>query len=193
MHRRLRRPWAALVVACAASVALFLTLSGTSVADVAQVVPPNSVGTPQLRANAVTSPKVRNGSLRVVDLAPAARRALRGQRGPAGPAGPQGPKGDKGDPGSAGTAGVTEVELVTRTSDATSASPRQLSVLCPAGKRAIAGGTQVPFNVAGLVLVASIPIVADGSAIGWRGQAVEASPTPATWAITVHAICARLP
>jgi hypothetical protein len=57
------------------------------------VLAKNSVGTPQLKKNAVTSVKVKNGSLLAADF-------KLGQL-PAGPQGPQGPKGDAGAPGTA--------------------------------------------------------------------------------------------
>ncbi|MDQ3822275.1 MAG: hypothetical protein M3321_03440, partial [Actinomycetota bacterium] len=79
MLRRFK-PSPALVVA---SAALLFSLAGTSVAAYTQLVPRNSVGTAQLRTNAVTSIKVRNGSLLRADF-------RRGQI-PAGPPGPQGP------------------------------------------------------------------------------------------------------
>ncbi len=72
----------ALVVACAA---LLVALSDTGWATVSALVPRASVGTAQLRTNAVTSTKIRNGQVKLVDLARNARRP--GPRGPAGPAG----------------------------------------------------------------------------------------------------------
>jgi hypothetical protein len=75
--------------------ALFIALSGTAYAA---TLPRNSVGTQQLKRNAVTSSKVKNASLRAVDF-------RRGQL----PAGPQGPKGDtgaQGDPGPKGDFGA---------------------------------------------------------------------------------------
>lgn len=56
-------------------------------AALAVVLPPGSVGSAQLRNSAVTSPKVKDRSLRAVDFAA-------GQL----PQGPKGDKGDKGDP-----------------------------------------------------------------------------------------------
>jgi hypothetical protein len=50
-----RRPSAGTVIAC---LALLVALSGTSVASIANV-PLLSVGTPQIKPNAVTSPKVK--------------------------------------------------------------------------------------------------------------------------------------
>lgn len=75
----------ALVVAGAA---LLIALGDTGWATVSQLVPKGSVGTAQLRNNAVTSVKIKNGQVRLVDLARTARRP--GPRGPAGPAGPAG-------------------------------------------------------------------------------------------------------
>jgi hypothetical protein len=75
----------ALVVACAA---LLVALSDTGWATVSALVPRASVGTAQLRTNAVTSVKIKNGQVKLVDLARNARRP--GPRGPAGPAGPAG-------------------------------------------------------------------------------------------------------
>jgi hypothetical protein len=70
----------------AATTALVLALGGTSYAALS--LPRNSVGTEQIRSRAIKSRHVDNGSLRLADLGPGARRALRGQEGPIGPAGP---------------------------------------------------------------------------------------------------------
>jgi len=58
MSQWIRRPSPALVVAC---LSLAVSLSGWGYA--ATVLPKNSVGTPQLKKNAVTSLKVKNRSL----------------------------------------------------------------------------------------------------------------------------------
>src|SRR5262249_12555361 len=58
------------------------------------LLPNNSVGSGQLKANAVTGAKVKNGTL-------TAAKFKAGQL----PAGPLGPKGDKGDPGTPGAKG----------------------------------------------------------------------------------------
>jgi hypothetical protein len=76
-------------------VALFVALAGTGYAAVS--LPAHSVGTAQLKANAVTSSKVLNGSLLGADF-------KAGQL-PAGPQGPAGSAGPKGSPGSAGQRG----------------------------------------------------------------------------------------
>jgi len=87
-----RRPSPALVVACAA---LFVALAGTGVAAVVALVPNNSVGTAQLRNNAVVSAKVKDHSLAAKDFAtgqlPAGPAGATGATGATGPAGPIGP------------------------------------------------------------------------------------------------------
>jgi hypothetical protein len=81
-----RRPSPALVVAC---VALFVALAGTGVAAVVALVPNNSVGTAQLRNNAVVSAKVKDHSLAAKDFAngqlPAGPAGATGATGPIGP------------------------------------------------------------------------------------------------------------
>src|SRR5204863_5881647 len=83
---RFHRPSPALVVAL---LALFVALGGTGYA--ALKLPKNSVGTKQLKKNAVNSSKVKNRSLVADDF-----KAGQLPAGPAGPAGAQGPKGDQG-------------------------------------------------------------------------------------------------
>lgn len=106
MRRILRhRPSPALVIAC---LALAVALGGTSYAAV--TLPRNSVGTAQLKRNAVTSVKVKNFSLLRTDFKrgqlPAGPRGPQGLQGPQGPQGLQGPKGDKGDQGIQGIQGI---------------------------------------------------------------------------------------
>jgi hypothetical protein len=86
--RRRPRVSPALVVAC---VALLVALAETGWATVSQALPRNSVGTVQLKNNAVTTAKIRNGQIRLADLHRTARRpGPRGRTGAAGPAGPPG-------------------------------------------------------------------------------------------------------
>src|SRR5215208_6013466 len=116
-HSIRHRPSPALVVAI---LALFVALGGTSYAAI--TLPRDSVGTIQLKAGAVTSAKVSDGTLAAIDLSPAARRALTGR---AGPQGPTGPKGDKGDPGAPGISGY---EIVVGQSGYDSNSPKSVGV-----------------------------------------------------------------
>jgi hypothetical protein len=96
---RKHRPSPALVVA---SIALLVALGGTSIAAVTAALPINSVGTPQLKGNAVTSAKIKNGEVKPADLSAAAKTS-----GPRGPRGPQGPPGLAGAAGPAGPTGPT--------------------------------------------------------------------------------------
>jgi len=84
----IRRPSPAMVVAC---LALLVALTGTGVAAVSQIVPRNSVGSAQLKSNAVVSAKVKNRSLLALDFK--AGQLPAGPPGAAGPAGPAGPAG----------------------------------------------------------------------------------------------------
>lgn len=63
------------------------------------------IGTTDLKDGAVTSRKIRNETIKTVDLAPATIASLRGATGPAGPAGPAGQDGADGAPGPAGADG----------------------------------------------------------------------------------------
>jgi hypothetical protein len=84
---RLRRPSPAMVVAL---LALFVAMGGVGYA--ALKVPKNSVGSAQIKADAVNSSKVKDGSLLAGDFK--AGQLPAGERGPQGI---QGLKGDKGD------------------------------------------------------------------------------------------------
>jgi hypothetical protein len=64
-HLRLRWPSAAMVVAC---IALTIALAPASYATVSLLLPAESVGTAQLKMDAVTSNKVRDFSLRRWDF-----------------------------------------------------------------------------------------------------------------------------
>ncbi|MFM8762606.1 MAG: collagen-like protein [Solirubrobacterales bacterium] len=85
-----------------ALLALFVALSGASYAAVQ--LPRNSVGSKQIRSNAVVSSKVRNGSLRAEDFM--AGQLPRGERGERGETGERGPAGERGAAGSTGATGA---------------------------------------------------------------------------------------
>jgi hypothetical protein len=169
MSRSIPRPSPQMVVAC---LALAVALSGTSAADVLNV-PTNSVGTQQLKANAVISSKVRNRSLLAVDFKP-------GQL----PAGAHGPKGDNGAPG------VSGYELVTGRSDVTNQIFNSVAITCPAGKRALGGGGGTAGGVSpgdGPYVINNQPST-DGS--GWLIQTARA--TSGGSVLLGFAICANV-
>ena len=86
------------------SLALFIALGGVSYAAVK--LPRNSVGALQIKANAVSGGKVKDGSLTDRDLAPGTiLQGLTGSSGTPGVNGSNGAKGDKGDQGIQGLQG----------------------------------------------------------------------------------------
>jgi hypothetical protein len=74
-----------------ATLALFLVLAGGTAFAASQALPKNSVGSKQIKKEAVTPPK----------LSKAAKATLTGATGPAGAPGPAGAKGEKGATGNA--------------------------------------------------------------------------------------------
>jgi hypothetical protein len=82
-----------------ATMALIVSLGGTSYSAIK--LPKDSVGANQLRADAVSSSKVKDGSLLGKDFKVGQLPA--GPRGPAGAPGAPGPKGDTGAPGASAT------------------------------------------------------------------------------------------
>jgi hypothetical protein len=129
--RRLR-PTPAMMVAC---IALLVALAGTSVAAVTVVLPRNSVGPLQLRANSVSTFKVQNRSLRAIDFA--LGQIPKGPRGASGPAGVPGPVGPTGPAGAAGAAGVAApgyvAEVLSQTSSSATATSSTSYVTLPNG------------------------------------------------------------
>jgi hypothetical protein len=155
-----------MVVAC---LALAISLSGAAYA-VSTALPRNSVGTVQLKNNAVNSAKVRNASLRAADFAP-------GQI-PAGPAGPQGP------PGASG------LQLISGSGVSNSSSPKTQQQDCPAGKKAIGGGGVLTGSTANTFLWTSRPTDAG---TGWIAPGRESSGGNAgSWAVQTWVVCAVL-
>jgi hypothetical protein len=112
-----RVPSPALVISV---IALFVALGGTSYA-VTQL-PRNSVGTEQLSKNAVTSQKIKDGTIATADLAAATRAALTGATGATGATGPAGPTGPAGATGPMGAPGTASGFAAKTSTDALSTS-----------------------------------------------------------------------
>lgn len=102
MSKRLRHPSPALVVAC---IALLVALGGTGYATVV-TVPRGSVGTPELKRNAVTSSKLAPNAVQTSHVLKGTLLADDFKAGQL-PSGPRGDKGDKGDKGEQGAVGPT--------------------------------------------------------------------------------------
>jgi hypothetical protein len=92
-----------------ATLALFMALGGVSWAAV--TLPARSVGTRELKSNAVKSSKIANGAVRRVDLA-ADALPQQGPAGVRGPAGPRGATGPQGAPGPQGPAACDQARLL---------------------------------------------------------------------------------
>jgi hypothetical protein len=152
--RRLR-PSPAIVIAC---VALAVALAPASYATVSQLLPDGSVGTSQLKDNAVTSNKVRDFSLRRWDFkqsdfprVPSAEGRLLGKMTPreASVTVPAGPVAGNG-----------------------LYATRAVQIRCQPGERAISGGTSWlnDVNQEELITVYSKPLIENGKAVGWRAR-----------------------
>ena len=194
LHTRLgrRKLSPAMIVAC---IALGIALSGTGVAAVMATLPANSVGTPQLKNDAVTSAKIRNGTLIRADFRSGA--LPNGIPGSPGPAGPQGVKGDTGPAGAPGLVGdVTQHSASVSVPAYTSVSVwsnRSVQANCDAGEKGLGGGT----NWAGegdatqLITVLSTPIF-DATAkkiTGWRARGGNDTNSAKTF--TVFVLCTK--
>jgi hypothetical protein len=102
-----------------ASIALFVALGGSSYAAVqlsknsvkSKHIGSGQVRTGDIRGNAVTTSKIRNGTLELSDFNAQVASDLRGAAGPQGPGGAQGPQGAGGEAGAAGPSGSSVSRL----------------------------------------------------------------------------------
>ena len=192
-----RRASPALVVSI---IALSVALGGTSYAAI--VIPANSVGTKQIKKNAVTSAKVKDGSLLLADFGagqlPAGATGATGAAGATGTTGATGatgPKGEKGDPGTNGTNGATTVAVRQSPSTPVAASAIvSATAQCLPGERATGGG----YDVSGLGEFATFALDShptDTAALpnGWTVKVNNTSAfagNPQSSAVVAKVICA---
>jgi hypothetical protein len=180
-----------------ATLALFIALGGTSYA--ALKLPRNSVGSAQIRSNAVTSSKVADGSLLLNDFSARERSALRGVAGPQGaqgPGGSQGAQGPAGLQGPAGAPGATKV--VVHSHDFGLLTPMATvttAVGCSAGEQAIAGGASAS---AAVTVRQTFPLgdgsnpAADGAIpTGWGAVVINTSNQNNVDHVIGYVVCAR--
>jgi hypothetical protein len=82
----------------------------------------------------VTSANIKNGTIKMADISPAAKRALKGNRGLRGVQGPQ---------GNAGPQGPQGIQRLVRVEASDAVAPEQVKTVvanCPAGMIAVSGG-----------------------------------------------------
>jgi hypothetical protein len=175
-----------LVLSATALVVSLLGATPLGRAAYSAVLPRSSVGTLQLKRNAVTASKIApnairtgqvvNGSLLTADFKP-------GQI----PQGPKGDKGDKGDKGNDGDPGVSGYELATQTLTPNT-NVRIVDVSCPGGKHVFGGGvsSQSWSTSSGPYVNASGPM---SNGTGWEVTIATFDLSSMTSPITVYAIC----
>ena len=203
MKRLVRhRPSPAMVIAC---LALGIALTGTSVAAVTALAP-NSVGTPQIKANAVTAAKLRNAN---VTGAKIARNAVTGTKvlngsltaadfvasslpkGPTGPTGATGPAGPAGPAGTIGPVTVRQTGVVVPGGVAQNGAydTETVTVNCNAGEKAISAGTGWSDDAADRELWTQriTPIITNNAVTGFRGTGGNDSGNSSTF--TLYVLC----
>lgn len=160
-----------------ALLALFVALGGTSYATVVNV-PRNSVGTPELKRNAVKAAKIAPNAVRTGHVLDGSLLSADFKPGQI----PQGPKGDKGDKGDRGDAGATNVVVRTQ-SPCPNGLPTNVHCVtiprCEAGERAVGGGAGMTGNLGDEELQQSYPLEADGTA-------AETGDTPVGWVAIIE-------
>lgn len=128
------------VIAC---LALFVALGGASYA--ATQLPKNSVGSEQIKKDAVTGVKVKDGSLRAADFGvgqiPAGPEGRAGAQGPRGDLGPQGEQGVKGVDGDAGPRGPSDAYYAFE--NGPSVDEKEITLPVPAGSYVVSGSMGV--------------------------------------------------
>ncbi len=169
------RPSPSLVVAM---LALFVALGGASYAAVS--LPRNSVGTVQLKANAVNTSKVLNHSLLSADF-----KSGQIPKGPAGPKGATGATGAAGPAGPAGPAGISGLELVSGTVQ-TGTGNHSATATCPSGKKAISGG----YNTSGISGTPTITITQSAVQDSGTTYQVDGRISAGSWNLTARVVCA---
>ena len=192
-----------LLSATALVVAVF---TATPAGDAAKrlVLPPNSVGTVQLKKGAVTAAKVRAHSLLAADFergqltagpagpkgdpgpqGPKGDPGPQGRTGPQGPPGPQGPTGPAGHPGAPGAPAVTGWQLIRHTvSLPANGAATIYGANCPAGDHVLGGGiTSSP--------VGRLKVIRENgpNGNGWFGTVTNSGG--GTTQVVTWAICAR--
>lgn len=160
------------------SIAVFLLLGGATALAAKNVLPKNSVGTKQLKKNAVTSVKVKNHSLQASDF-------KAGQL-------PSGPPGAPGPVGPAGKDAFGELIYVVEGAENPNNTQSFVEAECPGGYHVTGGGVYGTEEEPGQNVNSSFPAGGEESEIGntgWAGWVNNESGEDAF--IFAFAICAK--
>jgi hypothetical protein len=128
----------------------------------------------------VTSANIKNGTIKMVDISPAAKAALRGQRGTrglAGQPGQPGPAGSQGPQGIQRLAPVISPEVVIQPGSLGTAE-----ATCPAGEIAVSGGYALSGPDAHVYQ-------STGVFSGWVAKADNPSDAPDPATVRAYAYC----
>jgi hypothetical protein len=127
----------------------------------------------------ITSAQIKNGTIKLVDISPAAKRALKGNRGPAGAQGAQGVQGAQGPAGP----GLSGMHYVQTTATVPPLQVGSAQAQCPSGERVISGG--------GATNVGTLNLTAPFAETSWVVGAHNDSPTLTATVVSV-ALCGRI-
>jgi hypothetical protein len=185
--------------------ALVAVIGITAVAMAAGGATSSKAGKVKVKCPARVLAGQKKVTCRLFGKLPAGPQGPQGPKGPKGSKGDKGQKGDKGDKGATGPAGVSGYEVVNLTFKEVfienSGGMRGLSevktVACPAGKRAIGGGTDLGTNATqnGQQRSVSVSLSApNGTGTGWSVQLFnnETSGGGTSIDLRVYAICANV-
>ena len=176
-------PYARRWVTWAASGALALAFLSLVLA--LGLLPRETVGSDQLRNDAVTSPKIAPGAVQASDLSGSVAAGEAGKTGPQGPPGKTGPPGPKGDPGPSGSPGAAATGASVRYATAQSSSGSGTiteTANCQQGESVIGGGavTEGGGSVTG----------ATREGNGWEATAAPVAGSNDSFQLVVTAVCA---
>lgn len=131
----------------------------------------------------ITSKDIENGTIRPVDLSPAAKRTMRGKQGIRGARGSRGPTGLRGVQGNQGLPGFTDVLFNDNLGPISPNSSGTVSAVCLSGYKAVGGGFES--TDPNVFVYASKP---SATGFGWDVSARNAGDSPA--AVWAYVLCA---
>jgi hypothetical protein len=201
------------------TVLAFIVLAGGSAYAASAVLKPNSVGSAQLKSDsvgeaelkdesvgslqmqigainaeavageAISTPKLKNGSVTLAKLSATAKAQLegaKGEPGAAGATGAQGVQGIQGPPGTTATATTLATERVTVSSPNDSTKEKEVTATCPSNK-VISGGYVLNSNGNLNLTLRAVRDYAVSDA-AWLVRAINGGSAE-NWELAVVAVC----